>query len=417
MPEEKIRDVAAFRLLAAHLRCRDSHPQRDNRRFSMGITLVLILTTATFVSMKGSRVLMTLFAVDLGAGPFETGLLFALYGLIPFLLVVYAGRIADRFDNRVLMFCGLGGFTLSLSLPYFFPGLAAVFVFAALSGLTTMLFVVATQNLVGVLSTNKTRTRSYSYYSVGESTANIMGPVLVGISIDHFHHPLTFFFLACYTAGCIVLLFARRRVLPATEVGAEQQSARSMKDLLGLRPMRNALITNGAVMAGVDLFILYMPVYARGVGLSATVIGLIIGAYGAAALLTRLAIPAITARWGERAMLAGALAISAAAFCSFPLTTQPILLASAAFVLGLGLGCGQPLSMILAFNAAPKGRSAEGIAMRLAVSYGAHVAIPPIFGAIGAGIGLAPVFWACAVLLAAGSLLNRGRDTANQPQE
>lgn len=381
----------------------------------MAIILVLILSTATFVSMKGNRVLMTLFAVDLGAGPFETGMLFALYGLLPFLLVVSTGRIADRFDNRVLMYWGLSGFTVTLTLPFVFPTLPALFILAPLTGLTTMLFVVATQNLIGMLSTPATRTRNFSYYSLGESSANIVGPVCVGLSIDQFHHPVTFLFLALFTAGCGLLLFAGRNTLPRTGGGAEQESApRSMKDLLALPAMRNALLTNGAVMAGVDLFSLYIPVYARGIGLSATAIGMIIGAFGAAAFIIRLAIPPITARWGERAMLAAALALSALAFISFPLTTSPLLLGTAAFVLGLGLGCGQPLSMILAFNASPPGRSAEGIAMRLAVSYGAHVVIPPVFGAIGTGLGLAPIFWSCAVLLGGGSLLNR-RKTDQSP--
>jgi cytochrome c-type biogenesis protein CcmH/NrfF len=63
--------------------------------------------------------------------------------------------------------------------------------------------------------------------------------------------------------------------------------------------------------------------------------------------------------------------------------------------------------MVLAFNAAPEGRSAEAIAMRLAVSYGAHVVLPPLFGAFGAALGLAPVFWICAMLLGGGTLLHR----------
>jgi hypothetical protein len=45
--------------------------------------------------------------------------------------------------------------------------------------------------------------------------------------------------------------------------------------------------------------------------------------------------------------------------------------------------------------------------MRLAVSYGAHVVIPPVFGALGTALGLAPVFWTCAMLLGGGSYLNR----------
>ena len=123
----------------------------------MPIVLVLALSSVSFVSSKGYRILATLFAVDLGVGPLQTGILFALWGLFPFLLSVYAGRLADRFDNRLLMYFGLTGFTVSLALPYFMPGMPALYLSAALGGFTSMLFVVATQNLVGVLSTAATR--------------------------------------------------------------------------------------------------------------------------------------------------------------------------------------------------------------------------------------------------------------------
>jgi uncharacterized BrkB/YihY/UPF0761 family membrane protein len=43
----------------------------------------------------------------------------------------------------------------------------------------------------------------------------------------------------------------------------------------------------------------------------------------------------------------------------------------------------------------------------MAVSYGAHVATPPVFGALGAATGLAPVFWTCAALMGGGAELNR----------
>lgn len=381
----------------------------------MALVLVLVISTTVFVSLKGARVLATLFAVDLGAGPLETGILFALHGLFPFLLSVYAGRIADRFDNRVLMYWGIGGYTLSLLLPFIFPSLSVLYIAIAIGGITSMLFVVATQNLVGVLSSAEKRTRNFSFYSLGESSASVVGPVFVGISIDAFRHPLTFMFLAAFTALCGLLLYARRNTIPHAAGAADKHTPRAMSDLLKLPAMRNALVTNGVVMAGLDLFNLYMPVYGHAIGFSATTIGMILGAFGVAAFITRLAIPPVTARWGERAMIAAALALSAVAFVTFPLTTNALLLGAAAFVLGLGLGCGQPLSMILAFNAAPAGRSAEGIAMRLAVSYGAHVVIPPVFGVIGTGLGLAPIFWTCAVLLAGGSFLNRRARVQRSP--
>jgi MFS family permease len=372
----------------------------------MPIRLILLLSTVTFVSMKGSRVAAALFAIELGAGPFATGLIFALYGLGPFLLAVYAGRIADRVGSRVLMYWGLGGFTASLVLPSVLPSLPALFTAAALWGITSMIFVVATQNLIGLLSTKSNRTRNFSLYSLGESTAAVAGPVLVGASIDGLGYPATFLLLALITAGCCALLAARRRGIPDATPSAPASGTRASRDLLGLPPLRNTLITNGIVMTGLDLFNIYMPVYGRGIELDATTIGFIMGAFGVAAFVVRLLIPPITSHWGERAMLAAALGASAAAFVVFPLTTSPVWLALAAFALGLGLGCGQPLSMILAFNAAPQGRSAEAIALRLSVSYGAHVFVPPVFGALGTAAGLGPVFWTCALLLAGGSFLN-----------
>jgi MFS family permease len=376
------------------------------------IALVLFLTTGSFVASKGFRVAATLSALEMGAGPLQVSILFAFWGLFPFLLAVYAGRIADRFDNRVLMYCGLSGFSLSLALPFFWHAMPALYLAAATGGLTSMIFVVASQNLVGSLGAGALRTRYFSYYSVGESAAGIAGPIIVGLAIDGVGHAPSFLLIALVNAACLLVLWAKRTLLPANStVKAEPGVAGGSRDLLALPALRNALIANGLVMTGLDLYMLYMPVYTHALGFSATMIGVIVGAFGLAALVTRLALPAVAARWGEQRMLSGAFVLSALAFLAIPLTTQPVLLGLASFLLGLGLGCGQPLTMILSFNAAPPGRSAEAIAMRLAVSYGAHVAIPPAFGAVGAGLGIAPVFWTCALLLGGGSLLTRPRRT------
>jgi MFS family permease len=374
----------------------------------MPLALVLLLSTTVFVSLKGQRVLSTLFGVELGATPFEMGILFAMNGLFPFMLAVSAGRIADRLDNRILMYAGIAGYAACLLLPFFFPTLGVLYVAVAFSGLSSMLFVIATQHLLGILSSTETRTRNFSYYSLGESAAAIVGPVSVGFAIDAFRFQFTYLYLAIFTASCaLALAAAHRKVPPGTRPAGEEAGPRRMADLLKLPAMRNALLTNGVVMSSLDLFNLYMPVYARSLGLTASTIGLIIGAFGAAGIVTRLAIPPITSRWGERAMLLWALALAAVAFAMVPFTTSALLLGIIAFFIGLGLGCGQPLSMVLAYNAAPKGRQAEGISMRLAVSYGSHVVIPPLFGAFGAVLGLSPVFWTCGVLLTTGSWLNR----------
>ena len=373
----------------------------------MNIAFLLLLTAVMFVSLKGARVLMTLFALELGAGPFATGLLFALYGLFPFLFAVYAGRIADRLGNHVLIYAGLAGYAVALALPAFFPSLPVLFMSSPLVGLTSMFFIVATQNLVGVMSSPETRTRNYTYYGLGDAAGNVAGPVLVGLTIDASGHRVTYGVLAAIAAACLVLFQVWRSEIPAHTGGAQASKRMAARDLLRLPALRNALITNGIVMTGIDLYLVYLPIHARDAGLTASATGLIIGAFGAAGFLVRMLIPSVTARWGEYGMVVGALALSCLAFVVIPLTGNPWLLGAASFVSGLGLGCGQPLSMILSFNAAPPGRSAEAIAMRLAVSYGAHVMIPPVFGALGAALGTVPVFWTCAMLMGGGAALNR----------
>jgi MFS family permease len=378
-------------------------------RPTLAIALIILLVTLMQVGLRGSRVLTTLFALDLGAGPWVTGVLFALHGLFPCLLAILAGRIADRFDNRQLMLGGVVALAASLTLPYFLPSLTTLYFSVALGGLTSMLYVLATQNLIGLLSTPATRTRNFSYYAIGESSASAVGPMLVGFSIDTYRHVPTYLFLAIYLgAVAIAVAAAYPRLHTTRREPAQSQAPRAMSDLLRLPAMRQALLTNGLVMAGVDLFQLYMPVYTNGIGFSASMIGLVVGAFGVASFFSRLAIPPVTSRWGERRMIAVTLAISAIAFVGIPLTTSPVVLAVIAFALGLGLGCGQPLSMSLAYSAAPKGRTAEAIAMRLAVSYGAHIVIPPVFGAVGTVLGVAPIFWVCSTLLCGGAWINRG---------
>jgi len=362
--------------------------------------------TAAQVTLKGSRVLTTLFALELGAGPFETGLLFALHGLFPALLSVVAGRIADRIDNRKMLWGGLAAYGATVILPFLNPTLPMLYFAIALGGFTSMIYVLAVQNIVGTLSTPQTRTRNFSYYALTDSVSGVIGPIVVGLSIDSIRHQPTYLWLALYTAvSAFIAYFVMKRV-PAREAKVAAQARRGMLDLLRLPAMRNALLTNGILMAGVDLFGLYMPVYATSLGFNATTVGLILGAYAAAAIVVRLALPYISQRWGDQRLVAAALGFSALAFVFVPFIHSALLLALVSFLLGLGLGSGQPLSMALAFNASPPGRTAEGIAMRLTVSYGAHIVIPPAFGVIGTALGLGPIFWTCAALLAGGVYIN-----------
>ena len=79
---------------------------------------------------------------------------------------------------------------------------------------------------------------------------------------------------------------------------------------------------------------------------------------------------------------------------------------------GLGMGAGQPLTVILTYNYSPPKRHGEGLGLRIAINNSMHVMVPAAFGAIGSLIGLAPVFWVSSAILAAGGWSARGKRAA-----
>jgi MFS family permease len=109
---------------------------------------------------------------------------------------------------------------------------------------------------------------------------------------------------------------------------------------------------------------------------------------------------------GEVGVLTASLFMAGATYMLVPLVSQAALLAVVAFLLGLGLGCAQPLTIILTYNHAPAGRSGEALGLRLTVNKLTQIAVPLVFGGIGTTFGLLPVFWANGAFLLAGGVVS-----------
>ena len=63
--------------------------------------------------------------------------------------------------------------------------------------------------------------------------------------------------------------------------------------------------------------------------------------------------------------------------------------------------------MTLLYNKAPQGRGAEAIGVRTFLINISQSAIPLMFGALGAALGMTPVFWTMAIALVAGGWVLR----------
>lgn len=376
----------------------------------MTLYVFILLAMLNQIALKGSKMLLSLYAIDLGAGPFAIGVLIAMYAVFPLMLALIAGKTADRIGPRWPLIIGSAGLAAGLAVPALFPGLPALYFSPALIGIFWIFFHVSSHQLVGALAAGPERVRNFGTFSLGAAIAGMLGPLLVGFILDHIGARQTYATLAVLAIVPAIVLLLLPRLMPRhLHHHEEHATSRSVHDLLSSADMRRNLIISGLVLTGIDLCNFYLPILGRSYGLSSTAIGIIVCMPAAAAFTVRLWMPRLVARFTEEGVLTGALALAAIGYLALPMFNEPVVLALLAFTMGLGLGCGQPLTITLSYNYSPPGRAGEALGLRLTVNKLTQVFVPVLFGSLGAGFGLYPVFWSCAAMLATGSFINLRR--------
>ncbi len=372
----------------------------------MAIYLMLVVIVLNHIAFGGSRVVVSLFALESGATQMQVGFLMALYALCPMLFAIAIGRLADRVGPRLPMLLGSTGLGIALLLNVLWPTLTMLYIASFLLGSSFHFFFVTVTGVAGGIGGAENRSRNYAIVSLGFSGAGFVGPLIAGFSIDYLGYMKTFMILAAFTVIPILMLLRNPGFLP----GAAKSSGAASGGLMELwrsPRLRNTFIASGFISAGWDLFNFYMPVYGHGIGLSASAIGIILGTFALATFVIRAVLPWLIKRTSEVQILIYAIFVAAFAFTLFPLFAHPVALGAVAFLLGLGVGCGQPMSMSLIYALAPKGRESEAAGMRVTVNNFTHLVIPLLFGTIGAAFGYAPVWLANSVLLSVGGWLVR----------
>ena len=378
----------------------------------MTIYIIVLLAFLSHLGFAGSRLAVPLAAIDHGATAFVTGTIVSLYAALPAVLALPAGRLTDRLGFRAPMLFGTVGVCVALLLSSIWPTMTALYFTAALLGLSFMVLQLATQTLAGAIAGGSDRARNFSLLSLGYALANFAGPLVTGMLIDTIGHRYTFLALAGPLVPAIALAALGRRWIPDVHAKAESTRGGAL-ELLRIKPLRDTLIASGIVSVAWDVYQFFMPIYGRSLTLSATAIGTVMSAFAISIILVRVVLPFAVRHTGEAQMLTYAMFVACIAFGLFPFFQSAWLLAAVSFLLGIGCGCGQPLSMTLVFNASPKGRAGEAAGMRITVNQVAHFAIPLLFGAVGSFAGYAAVFLTNAGFLASGGFISY----RNHPQK
>lgn len=376
----------------------------------MTVYLIVLMAFLSQAGFSGSRVTVSLHALQLSANELAIGAVIALYALCPMLLSIAIGRFADRLPPRRLVLAGSIAMTAALLLPPFAPLLVSLCVSALVLGFFHQVFSLPIEALVGGIGGAEKRARNYAVITMAWSLANFVGPVLAGYAIDYLGQLQAYFVLAVLTTAPILILVLRPGLLPksiAVHAGGDGDVRGSVLELWRIPSLRIAVISAGIVGSAQDLCQFYMPIYGTSINLSASAIGTILGTVAFAAFVIRAILPFLAKRLTEGQILGWAIFASAVAFALFPFFVNPYALGAIAFLLGLGVGCAMPMTMSLLYVWSPPNRIAEAFGLQKTVRNVSHLAVPIIFGSIGAMFGYSTVFLSNTAMLAASGLLLR----------
>ena len=354
--------------------------------------------------MTGMRMAAPLMALRQGYSAIAVGVLMALFALTQVFLSVPAGRFADRNTLKRPVVLSIACATFGAGLAAVWPTFPSLCLAALLAGGAAGSALIALQRHVGRMATNPTEIKQvFSWLAIGPSFSNFIGPFAAGLMIDYGGFQAAFALMAALPLISWWLVRGAPELKSPT-LPKEGESGGSW-DLLAEPKLRRLLLVNWILASCWDVHTFVVPLLGHERGLSASVIGLILGSFAVAATVIRLALPIVAARLQEWAVIMGAMLVTALLLAVYPLLQSALLMGCFSILLGFSLGVVQPMIMSTLHQITPPHRHGEALGLRMMSINASSVLMPMMFGSAGAAVGVTAVFWTVGALVGVGSRL------------
>ncbi|HKV45751.1 MAG TPA: MFS transporter [bacterium] len=322
------------------------------------------------------------------------GVIIGLSGVVPLLISLHAGALVDErgpalVTKGAVLLYAIAGVILT-ALPAVWP----VAVAYALMGIANIGFAVASQAVVAAASTPATRVRNYGYYSLWNSAGAVIGPILGGFITGHFGYRTAFATVWLLMIPSFAIAGSLRGALaPPRRIVSFAMAHKLAGTILREREVRAVLLISFMVVCGQTLQQSFYPLYLHKVGLSTTLIGVIIATISLGSMVVRSSLTRGVEWFGYAWLLVGATALLAVTLGITPLLRQfwPLILVSG--LMGASLGFTQPLTMSLMVESV--GAESWGVAfgMRQGVQRMGAIMSPIVFGLVTTASGVESAFF------------------------
>ena len=287
------------------------------------------------ISEFGSRItrdgLPLVAVITLSASPDQNGLLTMISALPVLLFALFIGAWVDRLPRRpLLILADIGRLVILLFIPitavHGTLTMNLLYVVGGIMGMLTLVFSVAYRALLPTLVRKDQLIDANSKLTTSEALAEVGGPSIAGILIQIFTAPLAILFDALsylFSVSSIMLIRTREIPKQSSETPSIRREIIEGGQLILQNPILRTIAFGTGLRAFFGSFIgtLYALWAIRNLGLTPSVLGVLIGMGGIGSILGATFAHRAVKRYGLGATLTNALLISGAVNFLIPLAS------------------------------------------------------------------------------------------------
>ncbi len=350
---------------------------------------ILTVVVVVFIVMMGFSLLFPIlpfWALNLGATPFQIGLIFAAYPVAQFISAPLWGRFSDRFGYKWGITLGTLGFALTSFLIPLVPAVWYLILIRFLGGLISAAALPSSSAYIGAVSPPGKVTRNFGFYGAALGSGMVFGPFIGGLA-SNFGLLVPFF-----VSGAIALVAFTVALFTVRNVKAHLPRRRG--GILSLSPDKRVLVLLGFV--GMLIMVNFEAILALLIkdrfSLGAREVGYLMGVAGLFGAMVQGNMGRISKVIHEKTAILLGFLIAAIVAVFVPFAPNFYLLGALVVVLVMASGITQPSVLSLLSH----GTKERGLVMgtyQSANSLGRIVG-PPIAGYLYGLHYSAPFFWA-----------------------
>jgi len=329
--------------------------------------LLLIACTISFFCFFGSYMripIVPLFAISLGADTVQVGMINGAFMLMAGALSIPAGLISDRFGRRLpllgslLLLAGSSFLLYWCSTPLQMAGIYLLF------GVGLSAFSPPLMSYVADITPPEKLGQAYGWYTMSLYGGMTIGPAaggLIGSALG-----LRPVFLVA--GGLIFAVFFVALIFLTNQSSDQQGDVKylavipSLQSLMGNRRFIACLVATIGGCFGYGMFVTFMPLYIRSLGMNSGHVGLVFAAQALANALSRFPTGKFCDKVADRSVLvSGGLAGFAIALALFGLCHSVVSLMAAAALMGISMGVAFTIVCAMIADVVP--REMRGLAM------------------------------------------------------